>query len=152
MKIAVISDTHSHSIENLAPRILLELRQADMIVHAGDAVTAELIEGLRRLGPPLKAVQGNMDAAELKRSLPVSDVFDVEGRKIGLIHGWGSPNGIEERVRTAFTDVDVIIFGHSHKPENAVIDGVLYFNPGDARHSFGILDIGREISGRIIKL
>lgn len=152
MKIAVISDTHSHSVGSLDPRIMLELMHADMIVHAGDAVTAEFMEGLGRLGPPLKAVQGNMDTAELKQTLPASVVFEVEGRKIGLIHGWGSPNGIEERVRTAFGEVDVIIFGHSHKPQNAVIDGVLYFNPGDARHSFGILDVGRDISGRIITL
>ena len=151
MKIAVISDTHIHSINSLAPRIVLELKEADLIVHAGDATTLELIEDIRRLGP-LKAVQGNMDSAELKAVLPVSELFEVEGRKIGVIHGWGSPWGIEERVKKAFGEVDVIIFGHSHKPQNAVIDGVLYFNPGDARHSFGILTIGREISGRIIKI
>ncbi len=151
MKIAVISDTHLHSTAGLAPRILLELQQADMIVHAGDAVTLELIEDIRRLGP-LHAVCGNMDSADLKESLPASEVFEVEGWKIGLIHGWGSPWGIEERIRKSFGQVDVIIFGHSHKPQNAVIDGVLFFNPGDARHSFGILTCGREITSRIIKL
>jgi predicted phosphodiesterase len=51
-----------------------------------------------------------------------------------------------------FEDVDVIVYGHSHYSQNKVKKGVLFFNPGQARDSFGILTISKEVRGEIIKL
>ncbi|MFC1970526.1 metallophosphoesterase family protein [Chloroflexota bacterium] len=71
----------------------------------------------------VKAVYGNMDSIDLKRSLPKRDVFEAGGKKIGLIHGSGAPWGIAERMRKQFSGVDIIIFGHSHEPYNRYIEG-----------------------------
>ncbi|MHA2315935.1 MAG: metallophosphoesterase family protein, partial [Candidatus Hermodarchaeia archaeon] len=67
-------------------------------------------------------------------------------------HGSGSPWGIEGRVRKMFesNSIDVIVYGHSHRSQNKVINGILFFNPGKATDSFGILTIGRDVKGEII--
>lgn len=51
-----------------------------------------------------------------------------------------------------FKDADVIVFGHSHVPMNEIIDGILFFNPGQARESFGILTIDGEVKGEIVRV
>jgi len=53
-------------------------------------------------------------------------------------------------VRALFDEVDVVIYGHSHVAQNEVIDGILFFNPGRARESFGILTIGEEVRGETV--
>jgi putative phosphoesterase len=151
VKIGVISDTHATSFAELPGRIVQTLAEVDLIVHAGDFVVRDVLEGLKRLGE-VKAVRGNMDSGELKRILPEKEVVVIEGKKIGIIHGWGAPDGIDERVGGMFEDVDIIIYGHSHYPQNELKRGVLFFNPGRAKNSFGILTIGREVSGEIINL
>jgi len=151
MRIGVISDTHVTSLAEIPDRILLALSEVDLIIHAGDFVTKDVLEGLKRLGE-LKAVRGNMDSAELKKILPEKDLLLIEGKRIGITHGWGAPYGIDNRVRQMFEDVDIIVFGHSHEPKNEIKKGVLFFNPGRARSSFGILTIGKEVKGEIIKL
>ena len=151
MKIVVLSDTHVHSVEEIPQKITEAIRDASLIVHAGDFVAMEALEGLRQLGE-VKAVRGNMDSTKIKTVLPEKDLVVVKGKKIGIIHGWGAPWGIEHRVRDKFDDVDIIIFGHSHKAKNEVIGGTLFFNPGQARHSFGILTIDEDVNGEIIKI
>ena len=51
-----------------------------------------------------------------------------------------------------FSDADIIVYGHSHYPQNEVINGILLFNPGRASDSFGILTMGRPVKGEIIGL
>jgi putative phosphoesterase len=149
VKIGVISDTHARSLEGIAPPILKALAGVDLIVHAGDFTERAVLEGLKSLGE-VKAVCGNMDSAELKGMLPRQDVFAAGGKRVGLIHGAGAPWGIENRVRSAFHEVDIIIFGHSHQACNKYLRGSLLFNPGRARDSFGILEIGDEIRAEIV--
>jgi putative phosphoesterase len=151
VRIGVISDSHVTSFAELPGQIVRTLNEADLIVHAGDFVARDVLEGLKRLGE-VKAVRGNMDSDELKRILPEKEVVVIEGRRVGIIHGWGAPEGIDERVGGMFEDVDIIIYGHSHHPHNELKRGVLFFNPGRARDSFGILTIGQGVSGEIIKL
>ncbi|RLC93319.1 MAG: hypothetical protein DRI39_06095 [Chloroflexi bacterium] len=147
--IGVLSDTHASSIAEISPRILEALASVDLIVHAGDFVTRDVLEGLKKL-KPVTAVRGNMDSQEVTALLPDKEVFSVGGRKIGVTHGSGGPSGIARRVRALFDEVDVVIYGHSHVAQNEVIDGVLFFNPGRARESFGILTIGEEVRGETI--
>jgi putative phosphoesterase len=151
MRIGVISDTHATSLDEIPERILLALAEVDLIIHSGDLVTKDVLDGLKRLGE-VKAVRGNLDSAELKRLLPEKELLLIEGKRIGVIHGWGAPYGIDDRVRRMFEDVDVIVYGHSHYSQNEVKKGVLFFNPGRARDSFGILTVGKEIKGEVITL
>jgi putative phosphoesterase len=151
MKIGVVSDTHATSFTQLPDQILRTLAEVDLIIHTGDFVTRDVLDGLKRLGE-VKAVQGNMDSEELKRILPEKELLEIEGRRIGIIHGWGSPHGIDDRVGGMFEDVDIIVYGHSHYSQNEVKKGILFFNPGRAKNSFGILTIDREVRGKIINL
>ena len=151
MRIGVLSDSHAASFAQLHEVILKALAEVDLIVHAGDFVAKDVLDGLKQLGE-VKAVRGNMDSDEIKRILPEKELLEIEGRKIGIIHGWGSPYYIDDRVGNEFSGVDIIIYGHSHYAQNETKNGVFFFNPGQARNSFGILTIGAEISGEIIKL
>jgi putative phosphoesterase len=151
MRLGVLSDTHVSSISQLPERVVNALREVDIIIHAGDFVAKEVLDGLRRVGE-VRAVWGNMDSDELKELLPEKELLEIEGRRIGIIHGWGSPLGIDDRVGKEFSGVDIIIYGHSHYAQNETKNGVLFFNPGQARRSFGILTIGEEVRGEIIKL
>jgi putative phosphoesterase len=148
LKIGVISDTHASALEGIPAPVLTALSGVDLIVHAGDFTQRAVLEGLRTLGE-VKAVCGNMDSAELKGILPRQDLFVVGGKRVGLIHGSGAPWGISNRVRNAFPDADIIIFGHYHQACNKYLGGSLLFNPGRARDSFGILEIGDEIRAEI---
>lgn len=151
MKLGIISDTHANAIDEVPPSIINALADVDLIVHAGDFTHKAVLDCLRAIGQ-VRAVSGNMDSAELKKILPGRDLFEVNGKKIGLIHGSGAPWGITERVRNQFSGVDIIIFGHSHEPCNRYLEGVLLFNPGPARSSFGLLIIDEDIKARVIRI
>lgn len=151
MRIGVLSDTHMRSFGEIPQEVIKALSNVDLIVHAGDFVTLEVLEGLRQLAE-VKAVLGNMDSAELRSILPEKELIVVSGKKIGIAHGWGGSWGIEHRVRGLFDQVDVIIYGHSHEAKKELTGGILFFNPGQARRSFGILTIGEDIKGEIIRL
>ena len=151
MKIGVLSDTHIHLAEEIHPEVVKAFSNVDLIVHAGDFVGSQVLEGLKRLGE-VKAVHGNMDSMELRGLLPEKELLVVGGKKIGIIHGWGGPEGIEQKVRELFDDVDIIIYGHSHRANIERIGDVLFFNPGPGYKSFGILTIEEDIKGEIVKL
>ena len=149
MKIGVISDTHVTTIDEIPAVILRALVDADLIVHAGDFTQKAVLDGLRTLGE-VKAVAGNMDSGALKATLLRKEQFVVGGKKVGLVHGSGGPWGMAGRVRKLFSDVDIIIYGHSHLPYSLHVEGSLLFNPGRARDSFGLLTIDDEIKAEII--
>jgi len=149
LRIAVLSDTHIHSLEEIPQRIIESLSTVDLIIHAGDFTTIEVLNGLKQLGE-VKAVQGNMDSDEIINILPTKDVIELGNKKIGITHGWGSPWRIEHRVRKLFDQVDIIIYGHSHQSQKRVIDNTLFFNPGKAANSFGILTIEEDVRGEIL--
>ena len=150
MRLAVLTDTHVGSMQELPGPMLKALADVDLIVHAGDFTETAVLEGLRAL-KEMKAVCGNMDSTMIKMALPRKELFVAAGKKIGLIHGWGTPLGIAGRVRGEFDDVDVIIFGHSHLSCNERIRGTLMFNPGRCRDSYGLLTIAASISAEIIR-
>jgi len=149
MKIAVISDTHIRRPGEWIPRELEKvLKEIGFIVHCGDFEIFSAYVEFQKLGE-LIAVHGNMDSGELRRKLPARVTFEAAGWKIGVIHGDGPPAGLETRVAAALPGVDVILYGHSHRPRNEVQDGVLFFNPGsptDRRfalyNSYGIIELG----------
>lgn len=157
MKIGVISDTHLRGPDDrLLAIVRTHFRDAGLILHAGDLVDLAVLEvfGDR----DVVAVCGNMDPPRVGEEIPYKRVIEIGRFRIGLIHGWGSPVGLEDRLKLEFENVDCIVYGHSHSPANRVRDGILFFNPGsacDRRHarftSVGLLEIGRDtIEGRII--
>ncbi len=151
MKLGVIADSHVRHFNDLPLAVRQALAGVDIIVHAGDFTHKDVLDGLRAI-KPVQAVRGNMDSGELKKTLPEKEIFEVKGRKIGLLHGSGAPLGIDERVRQQFDGVEIIIFGHSHLPCNRYIRGVLLFNPGPATDSFGLLTIDDVIKGQILRV
>lgn len=160
-RIGVISDTHlaghDPSLEELTAK---HFQGVDFIVHAGDMVTLDVVETLTMLGHRVIAVCGNMDTPEVRSSCPVSRTIAVEEASIGIIHGWGSPNGIRQRIRSSFTGVDAIIYGHTHEPFCGMEAGIFFFNPGsptDSRftsgRSVGIMEVqGKTITGAIVRI
>ena len=84
--------------------------------------------------------------------LPEEVLFVVNGKKVGLVHGWGGPWRMAPMVREVFSDVDLIIYGQSHEPYNQYIQGCLFFNPGRARDSFGLVTVADEITAEIIRI
>ena len=157
MKIGVISDTHliEPSVE-LEEIVFAHFSDVDMVLHAGDFVGQRVVDFFQRWN--LIAVCGNMDGGEIQFFLPQKRTIDVSGFKIGLIHGWGSPIGLEKRIRAEFPSLDCLIYGHTHYPANHERGGLLFFNPGSPTRSFtgrntiGILSLGEEITGEIIKV
>jgi putative phosphoesterase len=151
MRIAVLADTHVNGLEHIPKKIIDALSTVDLIIHAGDFTDIQLLKELKRL-MEVKAVHGNMDSRELKIVLPVKEIVEIENKRIGITHGSGGPWGIEQRVRKMFESdrIDIVVYGHSHQPQNKVIKDILLFNPGKAADSFGILTIGGEVKGEII--
>jgi putative phosphoesterase len=162
MKLVVISDTHIvNSSQDLPRKILEELRDADMVIHAGDLADLSVWEKLKKACKNIKAVYGNMDSSSLKKKLPEKEIFRAGKFKIGIMHGWGPPDKLVERMGEVFrnTGVNIVIFGHSHAALSLIKNDVLYFNPGSptdtiyaAYNSFGIIEINDKIEAKIIKL
>ena len=158
MKLGVIADTHLNRIT----RELVELmagpfKVVDMVLHAGDITELDILQAFS--GKEMMAVCGNMDSPAVRKQLPPQRTFRVGKFKIGLIHGWGSPRGIEERIHRGFEGVDCIVYGHTHAPSLNTRENILFFNPGtfgsgllSGKNSFGVLDIGDTISGQIFYL
>ena len=76
MKIAVLSDTHVTSLDDMPRKIIDYLSTVDLIVHAGDFITLNVLEGLNKLGK-VTAVHGNMDSNELRNSLPEKEIIEL---------------------------------------------------------------------------
>lgn len=161
MNIGVVSDTHfsdaSHGMAFLHDLLEGPLRGIDMLLHAGDLVNYDILAGVSQC--PVYAVRGNMDAGH--RNLPQRRIIKAHDKQIALIHGWGPPGGLEQRLINEFSTetIDALVFGHSHRPFCHRHEGVLLFNPGSAadrreadHHTVGLLEVGETIEGRIINL
>lgn len=151
MLVAIISDTHLPRARRVLPaRCLATLREAQLILHAGDISTAAVLQDLRAIGPPVRAVCGNVDEPALRRALPASLELELEGVRIAMIHDAGPARGRIARMRARFPTAAAVIFGHSHLPLHASGEqGFEIFNPGSPterrrapHHTMGIACIG----------
>jgi uncharacterized protein len=161
--VAVISDTHLPRGNRALPAACVErLRGADLILHAGDLVTADVVADLRALGPPVQAVHGNVDDEQVRRLLPSARMVDAGGARIAMTHDAGPAGGRLQRLRARFADADAVVFGHSHIPLHERDDsGFQIFNPGsptDRRrhpvHTMGLERVGDDgdLSFELIEL
>lgn len=158
MKIVVMSDTHlSRVTEEFESLCSAHCPDADMVIHLGDWERVDLLDFLEQY--PLRAVAGNMDDHRIRERLPVKRIIRAGDFRIGIIHGWGAPGGIRQRLGEEFTGVDAILFGHTHQPLLIREDGLLWFNPGsvttargNSRAGIGVLRIGERIEAEIISI
>ena len=122
MDIGVISDTHGL----LRPEAVEALQGSRYIIHAGDVGDPAILERLAEIAP-VTAVRGNIDKGAWARKLPESNVLQVAGICIYLLHEIDRLDLMPEAA-----GFSAVIYGHSHVPKQETKNGVLYFNPGSA--------------------
>jgi uncharacterized protein len=132
VEIAIISDTHMpRSNRRLPEACVARLKAADLILHAGDLMRLSVLRDLQALGPPVIAVYGNVDDAEVRAALPAVALVPAGRVRIAMIHDAGPAAGRLARMRRRFPDADAVVFGHSHIPlHERAGDGFQIFNPG----------------------
>jgi len=146
MRLGIVSDTHLPRSGRALPAACVErLAASDAILHAGDLMELSVLEELEAIGPPVHAVRGNVDSAELQARLPLVRTVSAAGARITIIHDAGPSTGRLERMRRRFPEADAVVFGHSHIPLHEERDGFAIFNPGSPterrrspRHTMGI--------------
>ena len=146
MVIALISDTHLPRGARRIPDACVErMRASDLVIHAGDISTREALAEIEAVGPPVAAVHGNVDSADLRAALPEARLVDADGATIAVVHDAGPATGRLKRMRTRFPDADAVVFGHSHIPLHQEDGGFQIFNPGSPtdrrrqpRHTMGV--------------
>jgi putative phosphoesterase len=120
--IGVISDTHGL----LRPEALVALRGSDHIIHAGDIGDPEILSKLASIAP-VTAIRGNVDHDPWAQRIPATNVLEVGGVSIYILH-----NLAQLDLKPEAAGFAVVIYGHSHEPKQETKHGVLYFNPGSA--------------------
>ncbi len=116
-QIAIISDTHGL----LREHVIAELAEADCSIHAGDIDTPSIVESIRQFGETYM-VRGNNDK-EWAEALPKSITVTIEGVRFFIVHD-------KKDIPKCLTNVDVVVYGHSHKYSAEIVKGVLFLNPG----------------------
>jgi uncharacterized protein len=159
--VAVLADTHIRGggRRRLPASAYAVLERADVILHGGDIVDHSLLMELRGMAPT-HAVLGNNDG-ELAAVLPGTQVLDLAGVSVAMVHDSGPRRGREARLRRLFPTADVVVFGHSHEPVDMIGHGQRLFNPGSPTerrrqpsHTMGWLTLadGHVAAHRIIVL
>ncbi len=160
MRVVVLSDTHApRRWRGCPPEVAEYLRDADLILHAGDVCTADVLDELSAYAP-VRAVLGNNDGPDVAAwGAPEQAGFELDGLPVAMIHDAGPATGRTARMRRRFPEAELVVFGHSHIPLDEVGDGVRIFNPGsptDRRRqpqgTIGILEVdaGRLVSAQIV--
>jgi putative phosphoesterase len=121
VSIGVISDTHGQ----LRPEAFEALRGSDRILHAGDVGAPEILDALAQIAP-VTAIRGNVDTQAWARVLPPTDVVEIEGVVIYMLHDLAQLD-----LKPEAAGCPVVVYGHSHRPKIEEKNGV-YFNPGSA--------------------
>jgi uncharacterized protein len=149
VRIVVLSDTHAPRFwKRCPPGVAKHLSAAEVILHAGDVCVASVLEELSAYAP-VHAVLGNNDDPDVSAWGASETVeLDLAGLRVGMIHDSGPKAGRLARLRRRFPEADLVVFGHSHIPLQAVDGNFGIFNPGsptDKRRqphrTLGVLEI-----------
>ena len=117
MDLLLVSDTHLPvRAKDLPAQVWAAVDAADVVVHAGDWVRIDLLDALEARAARLVGVYGNNDGPELRARLPEVARFDAAGVRTAVVHETGAAAGRERRCASAYPDVDLLVFGHSHIP------------------------------------
>ncbi|WP_456368605.1 metallophosphoesterase [Geoglobus sp.] len=115
MKIVAVSDTHVEKFAELPEKLITLMDSADMVVHAGDYVTPEVLDEFESRYE-FVGVYGNSDAAEVREKLSETEVFEVDGVRIGVTHRGNFLNEFHDLgYRARELGVDLLVFGHIHR-------------------------------------
>jgi uncharacterized protein len=131
VRVVVLSDTHApRRWKQCPPAVAVQLRQADLILHAGDICTAAVLDELAGYAP-VQAVLGNNDGPDVAAwGAPPELELDLGGVTVAMLHDSGQATGRVARMRRRFPRADLVIFGHSHIPLNQAAGSLRIFNPG----------------------
>jgi uncharacterized protein len=155
VRLAIIADTHMTEARRrrLPDRCAELIAASDLVVHAGDIMSLEALAEIEAIGPPVRAVTGNMDGWDLRGRLPETDEVEADGATLAVLHDAGPATGRLERMRRRFPTADAVVFGHSHLPLHERDGEFQIFNPGSPTerrrapvHSMGL---ARAEAGRI---
>lgn len=130
-RVVVLADTHAPRRWKSCPaEVARHLRQADLILHAGDVCTAAVLDELARYAP-VHAVRGNNDGPDVAAwGAPDVAEFEVGGLSVAMLHDSGQAKGRLRRMRRRFPAAGLVVFGHSHIPLDESGEGLRIFNPG----------------------
>lgn len=127
--LTVVSDTHSTDGHRLHGRTLEAVREADLVVHAGDFMVEPVLDAFETESAAFRGVYGNNDDAAIRSRLPEARTVDYEGLRFAVTHTVRGGN-------TALTlfgkqrEADAVIFGHSHRPTVDRSGELPLINPG----------------------
>lgn len=157
MRIGVISDTHGDRAS--IKQAVKVVPNADMWLHAGDySQDAAYLASL--VAVPVFAAKGNCDG---QTSAKIDEFVEAAGKKIWLTHGhrYSVKQGTGDLIEWGMQyEVDIIIYGHTHIPDQLWCEGLLIFNPGSAAEprvgfgTCGVIEITNEgkVRGQIIEI
>jgi putative phosphoesterase len=131
-RLVLVSDTHVPvRARKLPEQVWAAVSEADVVFHAGDWVSAELLDEFEQRSRRLVGVWGNNDGGDLRLRLPETVAITLEGVRFAMIHETGPAAGRGRRCEELFPDADILVFGHSHIPwDTASARGLRLLNPG----------------------
>ncbi len=154
MRLGVLSDTHGR----LPVAVFEHFADVARIVHAGDVGSLDILTSLEAIAP-VSAVWGNTDGFDLRRRLPEVATIVEHGVTIVVVHGHQLGAPTPDGLSRAHPDADIVVYGHTHRPDRSWLDGRLFINPGgagaprfDLRPSVGILQLEPEPAFTLIEL
>lgn len=149
MRVLIVSDTHRQNNNYL--KVLERVRPIDMVVHCGDAEGSEYLicEGA---GCPVEIVAGNNDFFS---NLPKESEFEIGNYRVWLTHGhnyYVSMGNETIKKEAVSRGVDIVMYGHSHKPVVDIEKEIIAVNPGSLtyprqegrRPTYVLMEIDRE--------
>jgi putative phosphoesterase len=160
LRVVALADTHApRRWKSCPPPVAEQLRQADVILHAGDVCIAAVLDELAQYAPVL-AVIGNNDGPDVAAwgATPTLQA-DLDGLRVAMIHDSGPAAGRPQRMRRRFPGAGLVVFGHSHIPLDVSAAGTRIFNPGSPtdrrrqpRGTVGVLriDAGRLVTAELV--
>ena len=122
LQVGIISDTHGL----LRPEALRELSGVQHILHAGDVGDPAILDRLRSIAP-VTAIRGNIDVSGACAQLPATEAVELGGCLFYLVHAIADLD-----IVPAAAGVNVVVYGHSHRPQMKDRNGIVYLNPGSA--------------------
>lgn len=131
MKILLLSDLHIPTRCSIEELRAINFDIYDQIFLTGDITSIEVLDFLNNQKPIIQAVHGNMDDFYIKNLLSEKIMLELYGKTYGLIHGYQTGHAIAEKLIKFFnTNLDVLVFGHSHYQEKFLINNTIFVNPG----------------------